>query len=159
MNTEHDVGTKRRRGRGRKAFWILVSAALVIGVVYTTWTPRSDRFGGPRTDTALLDWNDNQLFDAIAATEAQRGALAPVLERARGVIEAADREQRELRAELLAQLQSDEPDQAEVTGLRDRAIELNEATVELAFELTFEIWSELTPEQRAEALRHWNRRG
>ena len=39
MESTTDIETHRQRGRGRKAFWIIVWAAVITGVIYATWTP------------------------------------------------------------------------------------------------------------------------
>ena len=47
MNTENSTGNQehRERGRGRKAFWIVIGGALLFGAVLATWSPRHERFG------------------------------------------------------------------------------------------------------------------
>lgn len=41
MSNVSDIGSAAQRGRGRKAFWIVVWAAVIVGVIYATWTPRN----------------------------------------------------------------------------------------------------------------------
>lgn len=42
----------RERGRGRKAFWIVVWAAVAVGIVYAFWTPRGEP---PELSVATID--------------------------------------------------------------------------------------------------------
>lgn len=39
MESTRDIAAHRQRGRGRKAFWIIVWAAVIAGVIYTLGTP------------------------------------------------------------------------------------------------------------------------
>ena len=157
MNTENSRGKQehRERGRGRKAFWIVIGGALLFGAVLATWSPRHERFGAFRAHSAALEWNVEPLLDAIDATEEQRGGLQSVLERARSEARQITLAERELRAEVRAALGAGGLESAEVSRLRTSALRLSESAIDSVLEFTVEIWSALTPEQRAEVLRHW----
>jgi Spy/CpxP family protein refolding chaperone len=160
MNMENSIGHQenRERGRGRKAFWIIIGAALLIGVVSATWSPQHRQFRTPGAHSAALEWNVERVLDAIDATEEQRLGLQPVLERARTEVQQITLAERELRVVLMAALEANEFDPEEVSRLRTRAIRLSESAIDAVAESTVEIWSVLTPEQRADVLRHWKRR-
>ena len=58
----------------------------------------------------------------------------------------------------MAALDSDEIDPAELARFRSSAVELSASAVDTFIDATREIWLELTPEQRDEVMRHWERR-
>lgn len=149
----------RERGRGRKTFWITIGSAVLIGIVVATWSPRHSQFGPSRAHSTVAEWNVESLLDAINATEEQRGVLQPALERARTEAQQIVVAERELRADLLAALEATELDSGEVSRLRTSAVQLSESAIDTVLESTVEVWSALTPDQRAEVLRHWKRRG
>jgi Spy/CpxP family protein refolding chaperone len=160
MSMENSIENQenRERGRGRKAFWIIIGAALLIGVVSVIWSPQHRQFSALGERSAALDWNVERVLDAIDATEEQRLGLQPVLERARTEVQQITLAERELRVVIMAALEANEFDPAEVSRLRTRAIRLSESAIDAVVESTVEIWSALTPEQRADVLRHWKRR-
>jgi Spy/CpxP family protein refolding chaperone len=148
----------RERGRGRKSFWIITGAALLIGVVSLTWSPQHRQFSALGERSAALEWNVERVLDAIDATEEQRVGLQPVLERARTEVQQITLAEHELRVVIMAALEANEFDPEEVSKLRTRAIRLSESAIDAVVESTVEIWSALTLEQRADVLRHWKRR-
>ena len=160
MSIANNMGSeeRRERGRGRKAFWIIMGAALLIGVVFAAWSPRHGYFGAYRAHSAVAEWNVESLLDAIDATEEQRSELRPALERARRQVQRIVVSERELRAGLLGALEAAELDSTDVSRFRTSAIQLSESVIDTVLESTVEIWSALTPDQRAEVLRHWRRR-
>lgn len=159
MSTGNNMGTEehRERGRGRKAFWIIIGSAVLIGIVVATWIPRHGHFGAYKAQPAVAEWNVESLLDAVGVTEEQRGELQPALERARTEARQIVASKRELRAGVLAALEAPELDSTEVARLRASAIQLSGSAVDTVFESTVDVWSALTPEQRAEVLRHWKR--
>ncbi len=160
MSMGNNIGNQehRERGRCRKAFWIIIGAALLIGVVFATWSPRQSQFSAFRAHSADVDWNLERVLDAIDASEEQRVGLQSTLERVRTKTQQLTLVERELRTGLLAALEANELDSAEVSRLRTRAVRLSEAAIDTVLESTVEIWSALTPAQRADVLRHWKRR-
>ena len=161
MSMRNDIGSQehRERGRGRKAFWIVTAAALLIGLVFAMSSPRRDHFGAFQAHSAVVGWNVERALDAIDASDEQRVGLQPALERARLEAQQLTLAERELRAGLLAALETSELDPAEFSRLRANAIRISESAIATVFESTVEIWSVLTPEQRTEVLLHWKRQG
>ena len=53
MNQPNEITPAHRElGRGRKAFWVVVWVAVVIGVAWATWTPRQQ---APALTVASVD--------------------------------------------------------------------------------------------------------
>jgi Spy/CpxP family protein refolding chaperone len=160
MNNGNDfeTTTRRERGRGRRIFWIIVGAFVVAGCVYALWT---SPYGGPRraSNHVSSEWHIGLVANAIDLDAEQEEALRSVLERTRTATQDLERGERDLRDRLLVALQSEELDPAELARLRSSAVELTASAIDTFFDLTTEIWPELTPEQRNAVLRHWNRGG
>ena len=108
MSMRNDIGSQehRERGRGRKAFWIVTAAALLIGLVFAMSSPRRDHFGAFQAHSAVVGWNVERALDAIDASDEQRVGLQPALERARLEAQQLTLAERELRAGLLAALET-----------------------------------------------------
>lgn len=155
MSNSNDFGTEthRERGRGRKAFWIIVSVFVVVGGVYAFWAAHH---AAPRrlSNHVASEWRLASIANAIDLDEQQEEAFRFVFERTRTAVEDLERGEGELRDELLVVLQSDEIDPAELARVRSSAVELSASAVDTFIDATAEIWPELTPEQRDDVMRH-----
>lgn len=159
MSNRNDFGTEthRERGRGRKTFWIVVGALVVVGSVYAFWAAPH---AAPRRSSNYVasEWPIASIANAIDLDEQQEEALRSVLERTRTAVEDLERGEGELRDQLLVVLGSDEIDPAAMASLRSSAVELSASAIDTVLDATAEIWPELTPEQRGAVLRHWQGR-
>lgn len=160
MNMGNDSGTRehRARGRGRKAFWVLIAATLAIALVFT----RPGRHGdhGSGGDWSVLDDRSIEAaMSAIDATEEQRARLEPEIQRARIALQDLALAEQELHLQMLSALRSGEPNAAAISELRARAVALSESAIDTAFDSGLAIWSELEADQRAELLSRWQTRG
>jgi hypothetical protein len=77
MSIGNNRGTEehRERGRGRKAFWIIMGAALLIGVVFAAWSPRHGHFGAYRAPSAVDTVLDSTVEIWSALTPDQRAEV------------------------------------------------------------------------------------
>jgi hypothetical protein len=159
MSNSNDFGTEahRERGRGRKAFWIIMGVFVVVGGVYAFWAAPH---AAPRraSNHVASEWRVASIASAIDLDEQQEEAFRSVLERARTAVEDVERGEAELRDQLLVVLQSDEIDPTAMASVRSSAAELSASAVDIFLNATTEIWPELTPAQRDDVMRHWQRR-
>lgn len=159
----------RDAGRGRKAFWVAVALGALIVVVWLTPTraqrPHRDGvFRGHGTTTHSLATLGTELREhagllaragltepqvaRIADAFDQRSAVFAELESARGTIE----------RQMADALGAEHLDPGALAVSLGEARDLANRTLDESFDLIAEVAGELTPEQRADLVRHWRDR-
>ncbi len=159
MKTENNVNTSehREKGRGRRAFWIVLGLLFLVSVMWTIGGPRrdSDRFfSDPVANQRLLD----RTLDVLDASAGQRAAIEPVIRRLQSEIAQMREEGVSLRNDFLDALDSEVLRPEDMERLQVAAVGLSETAVNSALEALTEAWGVLTPDQRTELLSHWNPR-
>ena len=158
----------RRSGRGRKATWLALGVTALIGVIWFAspiagreqTTPRGRHWGHARGEHSLTDLasglREHGFWLARAGfTTAQTERLAALLDQYGPEFEALESERSALTVRIAEVLSAPELDTTEVITLRDEAKQLAADVLDGSFDLITDVVQDLTPEQRADLIRHW----
>ncbi len=160
MNSPRNMNMEEHRkvGRGRKAFW-LVTGMLVVALIVSAGCSRRGRdTRGFSTSQIVNGEGIERWLDGLDVSSTQRVRLLPVAERFQSQILELWAEEGTLRTQLLAAFETEEFEPERVARLRNAAVKLSDSAITDALEAAVDVWEVLTPEQRAEVLKHWNRR-
>ena len=172
MSTLKDtIARHRRSGRGRKATWIALGVAALVAVIWSAspvtgreqTTLRGRHGGDARGEHTLTDLaselRDHGVWLARAGfTTAQTERLAALLDQRGPAFEAFESERSALTARIAKVLAAPELDTSEVVTLRDEAKQLAADVLDASFDLMTDVAQDLTPEQRADLIQHWEER-
>jgi Spy/CpxP family protein refolding chaperone len=168
MSKESKTQKHRERGRGRRAFWILVAVGLTVTLVAAARGSRRDQreYGhrtGAREELSLeriqeLFAEDGRWLDRLGIGEEQRPRIAAVLEGSVPRLQAIAVERDELRQELVRAFAGPTTDVERIEELRWEAAEIVVRALDEGFDVAVELAEVLTPEQRRELIQHWEKR-
>jgi hypothetical protein len=159
----------REAGRGRKAFWVAIAIGAVIAAVWLTPTRtqrphRGGVFRGHDTTAHSLATLGTELREH-AGMLAYAGLTAPQVERLASVIDQRSAAFAELESGRAAierrvadAMAAEGLDLGEVAVALGQAKDLADRALDESFDLIAEVAGELTPEQRADLVRHWRDR-
>ena len=167
MTTKKQIEQHRQRGRGRKAFWILVTVGLAATLIAAARS--HDRDGRPAHRAGHHDGagverieqllaGDGRWLEALGIDDEQRPQIAAVLRESAPRFEAIAAEGDELREELSRAFADPQTDEQRLEELRWQAAEIAVRAIDEGFDVAVELTSVLTPEQRQELARHWEER-
>jgi Spy/CpxP family protein refolding chaperone len=146
------IDRHRSQGRGRKAFWILVLGVSLVAAVGSVRGFGHERGGSQHA------YRVDRLLDHLDATDTQRARITALVdERAPELVELATRREA-LRGRIVEVLAAEELTVTNIETLQQEVREQSAQLAERTIEITFEIASELTPEQRTELIERWTRR-
>ena len=158
----------RRSGRGRKATWIALGAAALIGVMWfgspiagrEQTTTRGRHWVHVRGDHSLTDLSAELREDSFwlaraGITTTQTERFAALLDQRGPEFEAFEVEQSALTARIAEVLSAPELEIAEVVALTDDVKRLAIDVLDATFDLLTAAIQDLTPELRADLIRHW----
>ena len=152
-----DNADHRQKGRGRKAFWVVLGVLFLVSLFWAIERPRRDSsrlFSGAIASERSLD----RVLDALDADAEQRGILAPVVRRFQSELAQIRADEFALRIEFSEALGSGTLRGEDMANFQSTAIGLSETAIVSAFQVVVDSWEVLTPEQRTEVLRHWDPR-
>jgi len=159
------IARHRAQGRGRKAFWALaLGAALIAGVGLVQGfgadraRPRHGRHFAAEASAEQLADRVDQMLDYLDASEIQRLRIAALVESFTPELVEIEAQRDALREQIVSALAAEDLTAARVDDLQKQVGEQSAQLAERAVEIAFEIAAELTPEQRAEIIEHWDRR-
>lgn len=135
--------------RGRRALtWALSLAALVGlgGAVQAGWGRGKH---SPEEMRAHMEKRVGHVLDKVDATEAQRALVTAKVETLFAAFQEARGDRKALKAEVLAQWNSEKPDAERLHALVDERIEAMRAAAHAAVDAGLEVHGAFTPEQRA----------
>ena len=172
MSTLKDtIEDHRTTGRGRKATWIALGVAALAVVIWSGSrvtgqeqnTRHSRLWGNPRGEHTPIDLarelREHSFWLARAGfAPAHTERLAALLDQRSPVFEAFESERLALTSRIVEVLAAPELDTAEVVTLRDEAKQLAADVVDASVDLVIDVAQDLTPEQRADLIRHWEGR-
>ena len=160
MNSPKNMNMEEHRevGRGRKAFWVVTGLVVFALIVSAGCSRRGRDTRGFFTGQIANGEGIERLLDGLDVSPTQRVRLIPVAERFQSRILELRAEQGTLRTQLLAAFENREFESERVARLRNAAVELSDSAITDALEAAVDVWEVLTPEQRAEVLKHWDRR-
>jgi Spy/CpxP family protein refolding chaperone len=160
MSLESSLHIGRKRGNGRRLFWVLVlvgGATLVLralpGFGQEHWS-RHDRRGHSVHDVRGLERRMERLLDDVEATEAQRADVKRILENASTERRALQTDGEQLHESLMHILAADSIDPSAVRALQGEAARLAGETIEQGVDVLVTVAEVLTPEQRQSILKH-----
>jgi Spy/CpxP family protein refolding chaperone len=159
------IDRHRARGRGRRAFWVLVlGAALIagIGLVQGFGHERAGSQHGRHFATAaspeqIADRVD-QMLDHLDVTDIQRERITALVDELSPELVELSAQREALRDQIVAALAAKELTPIRTENLKKQVSEQSGQLAERTLEIAFEIASELTPEQRTELIERWERR-
>lgn len=164
MNSE-TIRQHRATGRGRTVFWGVIAGAIVAAVLWTAPTvdgrqahgQRNDRGRHARSLTELATMlRQSTPWLAIAGLDAAQAAqLADVLERHGPAFDALEAERAALTERVSTLLTAEPLDPIALDMAREEAERLAGRALDDGLQLLVETAELLTPEQRAELVRHW----
>lgn len=160
----------RKAGRGRKAFWVAIAFG---GLVAAAWlTPmRAQRphgssaiFHGHRTTTHSLATLGSELreherllaYAGLAAPQVER--IASVIDQRSAVFAELESGRGTLERRLADAVAAENLDLGELAVTLGEAKDLADRSLDESFDLIAAVAGELTPEQRADLVRHWSNR-
>ncbi len=148
----------RRKGRGRKAFWMVLGIVFLVSLFWAIDGPRREP-GRLFSDSTPSDRRLDRVLDALDVDTQQRGILLPILRRFQSELAQIRAEEVALRIDFSDALESGTLRTEDISRLQSAAAGLSETAIASAFQLMVDSWEVLTPQQRAEVLRHWEPRG
>ena len=160
----------REAGRGRKAFWVAIALGALVAVLWLTPT-RAQRphggggsFHGHQSTTHSLATLGSELREH-ASLLAYAGLTAPQVERIASVIDQRSAVFAELESgrgtlerRLAEAVAAENLDLAKLAVALGEAKDLADRSLDESFDLIAAVAGELTPEQRADLVRHWRDR-
>ena len=182
MNSDTNKGTStfresiqrhRQTGRGRKATWIAAGLAALLATIWMapaiSGRGQASHFGGhfgesrhgrSFSELAAELREHGRWVDFAGLTDAQADQLAALIDERAPVLD--DLESRRVRlVELLSEVFAAADGDIEAAGveaLRTDAKRLADQAIDESLDAFAEVAARLTPEQRADVLRHWRHR-
>jgi len=143
----HNAQQSARRGR-RALTWALSVVALVGlgGAVQAGWGRGKH---SPEEKRAHMEKRVGHVLDKLDATDTQRALVAAKVETLFAAFHEARGDRKALKAEVLAQWNSEKPDAARLHALVDERIEAMRVAAHAAVDAGLEVHGAFTPEQRA----------
>ena len=159
------IGTHRKNGRGRKAFWITAVLAGLV-VAWFAWDGRPARAHGMRGHAGFDRQGSaeevaerlDRMLDHLDATGPQKEQVAAIIADLVRELEALHGEKQALFVEISKAMTSEQPDREALARARSKTVNLATRAVEQTFDALAELSLVLTPEQRAEIVEHWTER-
>ena len=145
----------RQKGRGRKAFWIVLGILFLASLFWAIEAPRRES-RRMFTDSIASDRNLDRILEVLDADAEQRGILAPVVRRFQSEMSQLRADTVVLRIEFSDALRSGTIPTEDMARFQSTAVGLSETAIANAFQVIADSWDVLTPEQRTEVLRHWD---
>jgi Spy/CpxP family protein refolding chaperone len=165
MTARIDVQKHREKGKGKRAFWILAG---ILGVLALLGAGRgfghdhgADRPGRDRHDEFSVEKlqqhleEGSQWLERYGVTAAQQDQLATIVAELTPAAESLKAEQKLVSEDLARALESEVISPEEIDRLRQASLQLTEKAVEMGFDALLDATQVLTPEQRADLVRHW----
>lgn len=168
MAAQKQTKQYRERGRGRKAFWVLVVVGLAAVVIAAARGPQrvhrpaghgAGAHGGFTAEgIEQLLAEDGRWLEKLGIEDEQRPRIAAVLGESAQRFEAIAAERDELREELSRAFAEAQTGEQRLEELRWQAAELAVRALDEGFDVAAELTAMLTPEQRRELVQHWEAR-
>jgi Spy/CpxP family protein refolding chaperone len=158
MNAKTKQQIRRERGHGRKLFWGIVLVITIVSLVWATngfGRDHARRHGAILENAGELHESLSYALDYIDVTDEQETAVRTLVDELSPELMALTEGKEAIRSRLIAALSVETVDPEDFEVARAEATALTVRTVELTMDATQRLAQILTPEQRAELVKHW----
>jgi Spy/CpxP family protein refolding chaperone len=157
-----DFETYRNRGRGRRAFWILIMLAIIVVVLSTTsGCLHSNQRGGTYFNDPERQLTEKQVDRALSYVEAsdtQRVKIKAIIKESEPDLRNYREQNQVLHVKLVDALLTETLDPGELAKLRKEVVALTDDVLNESLALMIDISYQLTPDQRATLINKWQQR-
>lgn len=165
MTENKERGTKRERGRGRKAFWIVVVAAGLLTMIHYSVGSMRHHHNGRHTVHSLPAVMERMVKKAdraltkVNATPEQRARVNEIIDGLVPDIIGLQKEREELKIRIVKTLERGDIPPDAFEQARVSSVNLADKAINRSIEAIIAISAVLTPDQRKELLKEWEPRG